>query len=438
MNTELPSFEPDSVETNSEALDPSALVVAAEKSFQSGDQDAAMQLLKNALRVKPEDFDLLMCLGNFQYHTKDLPGAVASFTSAAKQRPDAVLPHLSRALALVEQGDFLESEGVVRQALAIDPANLNGQRLLYCLLLRQRRFADVLALCRQILERDPQDINTWLTAGRCHFELKDNAAAAQMFEKVLALDPNHAVATENLMVLRSQQGIALSKADDPETILQRKFEKLGPWCTRFKIQGKECGGTMSYDGDLRLKDFFEWFTGVGSVLELGSFEGAHSFAITENPRIQSLIGLEGRDYLVARANFIKELISNTKVRFFQCDFEKEDISRFGPVDVVFCAGLLYHLSHPWMLIESISKVAPRLFLSTHYAEKEDVSRLHYKGILFKEGTYADPLSGLVDASFWPTFKHLSMMLTDYGFRISKMKDYPSWVNAPLINLYCER
>ena len=154
--------------------------------------------------------------------------------------------------------------------------------------------------------------------------------------------------------------------------------------------------------------------------------------------MDSLIGLEGRDFLLARANFVKDVLGNTKATFVQCDFEKDDITAHGPADIVFCSGLLYHLSQPWTLIEAIAKVAPRLFLSTHYAEKEDVERLHYKGILFKEGPYSDALSGLVDASFWPTFKHLAIMLTDYGFKVSKIRDYPGWANAPLVNLYCER
>ncbi len=225
--------------------------------------------------------------------------------------------------------------------------------------------------------------------------------------------------------------------DDPAR-LQQQFELLGPWFTKYTINGKNYGGSNSYAGDPRLSDFFNWCSHGGSVLELGSFEGAHSFAITAKPRIKKLVGLEGRQYLIDRAEFMRRILGNNRVQFAQCDFERDDITQHGRFDVVFCSGLLSHLAKPWELIEQISRVTDRFFLSTHYAEKREIQREGYWGILFQEGPYSDPLSGLVDRSFWPTSLHLVSMLTHYGFGIVQAKDYPDWGNAPLVNLYCEK
>ena len=389
-----------------------------------------------------------------------------------QEAPETVLPrllhqkfeaHALLAALLVKQERLAEAEVAARRALELEPHNLNILRMLAALARHAARFAEAHSYYAEIGRLDPRDADARLGQAVCSAAQGHRVLAELMLEGVLQEHPNHAkaltlqaelnssyppesgithaLAGENLEVLRSI-GVALSKQDAPETVLHRllhqKFEELGPWYTRFTVHGKDYGGVHSYVGDCRLRDFFEWQTGIGRVLELGSFEGAHSFAITEDTRVQSLIGLEGRDFLLARANFIKELLGNRKTQFVQCDFEKDDIAKFGPVDIVFCSGLLYHLSRPWSLIEAISRISPRLFLSTHYAEKEEVTRLHYRGILYKERSHSDPLSGLVDAAFWPSFKHLSVMLADHGFRISKIRDYPSWPNGPVVNLYCEK
>jgi Methyltransferase domain len=225
--------------------------------------------------------------------------------------------------------------------------------------------------------------------------------------------------------------------DDP-AMLEKQFELLGPWYTKFVLNGRAYGGKFSYDNDPRLRDFFEWCTEGETVLELGSFEGAHSFAVTSAPRIRKHLGLEGRQYLINRAEFMRKALGNDRVSFKQCNFEVDPITQYGLHDMIFCSGLLYHIGEPWKLVEQIARVTNRLFLSTHYAEKRLVQRDRYWGILWQEGTHADPLSGLVNKSFWPTFPHLVAMLTDYGFRVVHVRDYPEWTTAPLANLYCEK
>ncbi len=206
MKTDLQSPEPDPAATHDGALDTSALIAAAEVSFQSGDHARAMASLENGLCAKPEDFDLLMFLGNVRYHAKDLPGAAACFTRAARQRPDAVNAHLSRASAAIEGGDFLESEGAVRVALALEPDNLTGLKLLARLSLTAERFKETGLICEAILKLHSEDTDAWLALGRCRYELGDLPGAAQAFEEVLCLDPSNGTAGDNLTHVRKKQG----------------------------------------------------------------------------------------------------------------------------------------------------------------------------------------------------------------------------------------
>lgn len=40
----------------------------------------------------------------------------------------------------------------------------------------------------------------------------------------------------------------------------------------------------------------------------------------------------------------------------------------GQFDAVFCSGLLCHLPEPWKLIEQMPRIAPKLFIWTHYPD----------------------------------------------------------------------
>lgn len=101
----------------------------------------------------------------------------------------------------------------------------------------------------------------------------------------------------------------------------------------------------------------------------------------------------------------------------EADLEKTDLAQFGKFDAVFCSGLLYHLFEPWKLIEQIPRVAPRLFIWTHYAREEEavVQRDGWRGREQAEGGAHEPLSGLNPTSFWLALESLLQILQSAGF-----------------------
>ena len=63
----------------------------------------------------------------------------------------------------------------------------------------------------------------------------------------------------------------------------------------------------------------------------------------------------------------KENISNLRLRYpnLKCkviDVEKEDLSKYGIFDIVFCYGLLYHTKKPAFVLKNISKICKDLLL----------------------------------------------------------------------------
>jgi SAM-dependent methyltransferase len=219
--------------------------------------------------------------------------------------------------------------------------------------------------------------------------------------------------------------------------LAAEFDALGPWVTKFQIDGKGFGGDYDAASDSRVVQFHAAFPDVTSVLELGSFEGGHTASVAQLPGIQRVVALEGRPENVARAEFALDLLGVRNVDVRVVDLETFDLSTLGSFDVVFNCGLLYHLPRPWELLERIAAVANRMYLSTHYAADEsvDTNQHGYPGYWYQEFGYADRLSGLAPSSFWPTRAALIEMLAASGFSHSDVVfDDPNFPHGPLVNL----
>ncbi len=218
--------------------------------------------------------------------------------------------------------------------------------------------------------------------------------------------------------------------------LEKQFEQFSPWITQFTLGGIQYGGDLSYENDPRISLFFDIFPEAKTILDLGSLEGGQAFQLAKRPGTH-VTGIEGREYNVQKADFIRELSGTGNVDFICADLETTRLSGFGFFDAVFCSGLLYHLKRPWRLIHEISTITSRVFFWTHYAAYEKVSeRIEgYPGHWYQESGYHDPLSGLSSQSFWVTRDSLITILQANGFsNVRVLQDIPSHMNGPVIIL----
>lgn len=215
------------------------------------------------------------------------------------------------------------------------------------------------------------------------------------------------------------------------------FEGLRPWVTKFTIDGAAYGGDFDAMNDGRIEQFFQHFPEAKSILELGSLEGGHAFALSRRQGVQRVVGIEGRKTNVDKARCVQELLGIHNVEFVIGNLESYNLISAGTFDAVFCVGLLYHLPRPWDLIEGISQVSRNLFIWTHYAAEDKADKVvsGYRGITYGEFGLADPLSGMSPQSFWPTLAGLQTMLSRYGFtRTQIIEDNQVHPHGPSVTL----
>jgi hypothetical protein len=160
--------------------------------------------------------------------------------------------------------------------------------------------------------------------------------------------------------------------------------------------------------------------------------------LAAHPEISSVLGLEGRDYLIERSRFVVSVSGTTKATFDRCDFEKDPLTPFGRFDSIFCSGVLYHLTRPWAFIRAMADVADHLFVCTHFAAQGDTRVEGFEGSRREEFGYDDPLSGLRSYSIWLTLESLERAFAMAGLEVRQSRVLADAYNGPLVNLYGAR
>ncbi len=223
--------------------------------------------------------------------------------------------------------------------------------------------------------------------------------------------------------------------------IKQEFDRLGPWVTSFSIEGRNYGGNFPAMVDDRLQLFWTAFPDARTIIELGSLEGGHTFALAQHPGVERVLGVEGRRSNIERARYVQGLLGITNAEFVEENLEQDVLGKYGRFDVCFNVGLLYHLPEPWKLVSQVGQIADGLFLWTHYASERDARTTvnGFPGLYYREFGLADPLSGMSNQSFWPTLEGLKQMIGAAGLpRIEILRDEPTHPHGPAIILAAYR
>lgn len=174
-----------------------------------------------------------------------------------------------------------------------------------------------------------------------------------------------------------------------------------------------------------------------SVVDLGCLEGG--FALEFGRRGASrVVGVEARSISVRRCELARALLGLDQVQFVLADVKDELVRHPDGFDVVFAAGILYHLADPAGFLALVRQACRTVALvDTHVAQVDAPSHGcsdHVVSTRFGDHEYRGRLFGEYDqavtdderesmlwaawsdaASFWPFEEDLVRMLHDVGF-----------------------
>ena len=243
---------------------------------------------------------------------------------------------------------------------------------------------------------------------------------------------------------RSRVGFA-RPVGSASTPAQRVFESLGPWTSRFLIDGVCLGGPHDFTSDPRVHHLAQRVGSLNGkrILELGALEGGHTLELARAGA--AVVAIEGHPANFARCLFIKRYFRLESVEFVLADLRSVEFTRFGRFDAVLNSGVLYHMNAPWDLLERVGKVAQSMLLWTECApthsrlETVEVCGNRLEGYWYVEGPIDHPLSGKQPLSFWPTRESLEHMLRFTGWSAVTWLDFnPDSMYGPSATIWAER
>jgi hypothetical protein len=122
------------------------------------------------------------------------------------------------------------------------------------------------------------------------------------------------------------------------------------------------------------------------VLELGPLEGGHTYQLEKLGA--DVLAIEGNAEGYLKCLIVKEIF-DLKSRFLYGNFSQY-LERGPPdFDLIFAAGVIYHMVEPLALIRLICQSSPRAFIWTHYYEQKLCKGFFSRSIKDERG-YAAP------------------------------------------------
>jgi SAM-dependent methyltransferase len=183
------------------------------------------------------------------------------------------------------------------------------------------------------------------------------------------------------------QGTSASLSEiDLDQIKKRKnsiIAERGPWTSCIHL----ADGIYTYEEpqvpqlDTRLRKCLQVAADITGkpledlrVLDLACLEG--QFGIEFALHGSRVLGTEGREANLAKARFVREVLSLDKLELALEDVRDLDSSRHGYFDVVLCLGIVYHLDAPDVMefLKRVAGVCARVaIVDTHVSPTDEAS-----------------------------------------------------------------
>lgn len=144
------------------------------------------------------------------------------------------------------------------------------------------------------------------------------------------------------------------------------LEYLSNWQCKVPVPDAKTGsGAYFYPQDARPRQAAEIFGLMNgrTVLELGSFEGAHAYQLEKMGA--EVTGIEANPDLFTKCLAVKNAL-DLRARFMLGDFHGYLAETDQRYDMIFACGVLYHMKQPIDLLWELARHTDRVFLWTHY------------------------------------------------------------------------
>lgn len=176
----------------------------------AGDKDSGLRRAgwyRAALVVQPDSVVAWNNLGNVLGNTNDLKAAIAACKEAVRLDSDHVPPFSNLALALAASGDHVGAIAAYKEAIRINPNDAHLQNNYGNSLKAEHDMKGAIAAYQEAARLDPKFATPHYNLGVVFFDIGEKSRAIDAYKEAIRLDPKRVQSHNNL-------GIVLAAADD--------------------------------------------------------------------------------------------------------------------------------------------------------------------------------------------------------------------------------
>ncbi len=173
---------------------------------QTGRQEAAVGLLRQAATLNPLAEGILVNLGIVLMSRRQFGQAAASFQRALQLKPGNAEIHIHLGNAYFSEGQLAEAADCYRQAVRLSPNHAEAHINLGNALMNLKQFDDAIACYREALRLKPGHPHALNNLGNAFMGQGKLNEAVATFRQALTIDPANAKAHYNLGLVLKEQG----------------------------------------------------------------------------------------------------------------------------------------------------------------------------------------------------------------------------------------
>jgi adenylate cyclase len=156
--------------------------------------ERAMALAQKAIQLDDSASDAHSVLGYMALLNRDYEKAVAETERAVALAPNSVAAQYRLGYCLYSAGRTEEAIPILKQAVALSPIPLPRALSHLCIASRKAgRYEEAVAVCRQLLQREPNHVLAHLTLAATFVEMEKMEEARAEIAEVLRIDPKYTV-----------------------------------------------------------------------------------------------------------------------------------------------------------------------------------------------------------------------------------------------------